>query len=124
MAEIDYRAEKKPIARLVSPVITHIATGTATIAVTMNVNMTVTQIAYRAGDTTNDITRTLAITDDNGTQHFSKASIGDNAKTLLNSQKTTQDFPPFSVNGEITLTVTPSGAAGNTPDDYVDLFGV
>jgi len=125
MAEIDYRIEKKPVARHVSGAITHIATGTADIEVTMkNVNMTVKTVVYRAGNTTNDITRQLVIKDDNESIHFDKSSIGDNAKTVLNSQKTTQDFPPFSVNGDLTLTVTPSAAAGNTPSDYVDLYGV
>lgn len=126
MAEIDYRAETQPIARVTSPAIVIPTSGVAEITVTMNVNMTIKQIAYRAGDTDTDITRTLTIKDANGTEWFSKASLADATKTPLNSQKSTQDFPPFSINGTITLGVTPSGAGARSAEvsDYVDLIGI
>jgi len=126
MAEIDYRIEKHPVARQTSPVITIPTTGVTAIAVTMkNVNMTVKGIVYRAGNTSTDITRTLSIKDAYGAEYFTKASIADNAATPLNALKTTQDFAPFCINGDLTLTITPS--AGDTRSaavsDYVDLLG-
>ena len=125
MAEIDHRIEKQPVARITSPAITHLTAGTVDIVVTMkNVNMTVTGIVYRAGDCTNAITRQLVITDEYAAEYVDVSSLADNVATPLNALKTTQDFAPFAINGDLTLTITPSGAAGNTPDDYVDLLGV
>lgn len=125
MAEIDYRAEKQPVARVTSPVITHLVAGTATVVVTMkNVNMTVQAIVYRAGDSTNNITRTLNIKDLYGAQYVNKASLADATPTPLNALKGTPDFEEFCINGDLTITITPSGAAGNAAEDYVDLLGV
>jgi len=127
MAEIDYRTEKQPVARLTSPVITIPTTGITEITVTMkNVNMTVTGIVYRAGDTSTDITRTLSIRDAYGAEWVSVASIADNAPTPLNALKSTQDFAPFAINGNLTIGVTPSAADARTAavSDYVDLLGV
>ena len=125
MDEIDHRIEKHPVARIISPAITTIATGTAAIVVTMkNVNMTVQGIVYRAGNTTNSATRTLSIKDEYGAEYVSKASIADNAPTPLNALKSTPDFAPFAINGDLTLTITPSAAAGNAVSDYVDLLGI
>ena len=126
MAEEDYRTEKQPVARVTSPAIVIPTSGVAEITVTMKVNMTVKAIVYRAGDTSTNITRTLSIRDLYGAEWFSKASLADNAPTPLNSLKSTQDFPPFTINGEITLGVTPSGAGTRTAavSDYVDLLGV
>ncbi len=125
MAEIDYRVEKQPVARITSPAITHLTAGTEDISVTMkNVNMTVRAIVYRAGNTTNNITRTLNIKDVYGAQYVNKASLADNAPTPLNALKGTPDFEEFCINGDLTIKITPSGAAGNTPNDYVDLLGV
>ena len=125
MAEIDYRTEKHPVVRLTSPAITIPTTGITEIAVTMKVNMTVKAIVYRAGDTSTDITRTLSIRDSYGAEWFSKASLADNAPTPLNGLKSTQDFAPFTINGTITLGVTPSAAGERTAavSDYVDLIG-
>jgi len=127
MAEIDYRTEKQPVARLTSPVITIPTTGEAAIVVTMkNVNMTVKGIVYRAGNTSTAITRTLSIKDAYGAEYFSKASIANNAPTPLNALKSTQDFAPFCINGDLTLTITPSAADARSAavSDYVDLLGV
>jgi len=126
MAEIDYRTEKQPVARVISPVITIPKTGNTEITVTMNVNMTVKAIVYRAGDTSTDITRTLSIRDAYGAEWFSKASLADNTPTPLNALKTTQDFAPFTINGTITIGVTPSAADARSAavSDYVDLIGV
>lgn len=126
MAELDHRAEKQPVARVISPVITIPTSGTTEITVTMKVNMTVQGIVYRAGDTSTDITRTLTIKDAYGAQWFSVASLGDNADTPLNALEASPDFDQFVINGEITLGVTPSaaGARSAAVEDYVDLLGV
>lgn len=125
MAEIDNRVEKQPVARITSPVITHLVAGTADISVTMkNVNMTVQAIVYRAGDTTNNITRTLNIKDEYGAQYVNKASLADDTPTPLNALKGTPDFEEFCINGDLTIKITPSAAAGSATEDYVDLLGV
>lgn len=125
MSSIDERHEKKPVVRVEVGTITIGAAVTTEVTETVIVNMTIKSIAVRVGNATNSPTHTLSIRDDNGTEHVSKASIADNAKTLLNSQKGTPDFGAVSINGTLTIGITPSGAPGTGGVDVnVDLFGV
>jgi len=128
MSTIDDRNQgiQYPIARYEASKINCPKGATAEVTTTLRVNMTVKTIVVRAGACDGDITFTVAVRDDNGATHFSKASIAKNAKTVLLSTKSTQDFPEFCLNGTITVGVTPSGdpVSDAGVDVNVDLYGV
>jgi hypothetical protein len=127
MASIDQRNEdkRKPVVRVEVPAITIPNGGTTEVTETPNINMTIKSIVVRAGNATNGITFTLKLKDDNGVEHLSKASIAENANTVLLSTKATADFDEICMNGTVTVGITPSGDPGaGGVDVNVDLYGV
>ena len=88
------------------------------------VNCILKRMQVIASDTTNSITFTVAITDENGGTVLSIAGISDDATTDKNALKATPDFSPVVLANTLTVTVTPSGdpgASGATVD--IILYG-
>ena len=93
---------------------------TTTIA---NVNMLVERVDTVASNSTNAITYTIAIADENTVSNaelYSEAGLLENAQTVHLATKSTPDFDAFPCSGNtLTVTVTPSGdpgASGSTID--------
>jgi len=128
VASIDNRERDRPnpIVRVEVPAITIGAAVTTEVTGTVNINMTIKVIVVRIGIATNgDETYTLSIRDDNGAEHVLEALLPDATKTVLLSTKASPDFPEVSLNGTITVGITPTGAPGSGGvDAEVDLFGV
>lgn len=91
------------------------ASGAATVTLA-NMNGICEQIEVKLNNNTNNVTATVAIASALGGTLFSQAGIAENATTVLTalSNKGTQDanFNPFLVDGNLTMTITPSGAPG------------
>jgi len=82
---------------------------------------TLQTILYEQYDTTNDVTGTVAITDENSKTLFSKASLTDATATLI--QVLTDEAKIVAFEGRNkTLTVTLNGAPGNAGTVYVTLM--
>jgi len=83
-----------------------------------DLNGTIKAIEVVVSDATNGITVTVALTSENTTALYSKASIAENATTWLDSDSSKgtrdADFNPIPVNGNITATITPSGDPGTS----------
>jgi len=127
MGTIDKREEgiRAPVARVEVPAINIPDGGTTEVTDEVPINMTIKTIVVRAGNATNGITFTLKLTDDNGAVHLTKATIAENAKTVLLSTKATADFDEFCMNGKVTVGITPSGDPGDGGVDVnIDLYGV
>lgn len=93
-----------------------------------NVNMLVERVDVVASNSTNAITYTVAISDEqsvSGGELYSKTGVTENAQTVHLATKATPDFDAFPVsNNTLTITITPSGdpgASGATVD--VILYG-
>ncbi len=107
------------------------ATGVTTVKTpTRKVRGKVEQIVVKISNATNGITFTLTITDEDGAQLYTKASIAENATAIYfaNSNKATfdADFNAFLAEGILTFTLTPSGdpgASGVTVDVAVFVTG-
>jgi len=79
-------------------------------------------ILYEQYDTTNDVTGTVAITDENSVSLFSKATLADGTNTLISVIQAEALNVPLLLDKTYTCTVTLSGAAGNVGNVYVTLF--
>jgi len=129
MASIDerHKGRKKPVVRVEVPTINCLASDSSHLEVTttVNINMTVKTIVARIGTATDDtVTFTLQLRDDNGAIHVSEASLPDNFKTVLNSQKATPDFEEVFLNGTITIGIDPDKDVGtNNVAVNIDLYG-
>ena len=127
MSSIDNRWQEagEPVCRIEVPTINCPNGATAEVTTTVRINMTIKTIVVRAGNC-GAITFTLKLTDDNGAIHLTKATIAENAKTVLLSTKATADFDEICMNGLVTVGITPSGdpATVGGVDINVDLLGV
>ena len=126
MASIDHRHERKsPVVRIEAPTITLPNGASAEVTETVRINMTIKTIVVRTGDATAAITYTLKIRDDNGAEHLSKDGLEDDKKNILLSTKAAPDFDEISLNGVVTIGITPSDdPTGTGVDVNVDLIGV
>lgn len=110
MATRDYRFEKKPV---VSHRITQMSWGAAaTDAQTeaLTVNAVLTEMSVKISAATNAITFTVSLVDEYGGTRYTQSGIAVNGTTVL----PTAFGAGMAVNcaGDLTLTVTPSGAPG------------
>ncbi len=78
-------------------------------------------ILYEQYDTSGDRTGTITITDENSVTLFSKASLADNANTLISVRLGESKDVAFFPSKQYTCTVTLSGAAGSAGTIYVTL---
>jgi hypothetical protein len=81
-------------------------------SVKLNDQGQVSQISFKANNTTNAITFTLTISDENSGQLYTKAAIPRNATTVYHATKDTEDFHEFIIGPGCTATITPSGDPG------------
>jgi hypothetical protein len=74
------------------------------------------RIAVTVSDNTGNRTATVTIVDENGATVFSKSGIAENASTtyvgVSHKSSPDADFNPFLCCGDLTATITPSGAPG------------
>jgi hypothetical protein len=115
MADFDRRKEAlNPVARIEVPQITIGSAVTTEVTDTINANMRVKQIVVKVNNTTNSITFTVELRDDDGAVLWSQASIAKNAKTVFQYYTLSDTDLPLNIllQGTITVGVTPSGAPG------------
>jgi hypothetical protein len=115
MADFDRRKEAlNPVARIEVPQITIGSAVTTEVTDTINANMRVKQIVVKVNNTTNSITFTVELRDDDGAVLWSQASINENAKTVFQYYTLSDTDLPLNIllQGTITVGVTPSGAPG------------
>lgn len=87
-----------------------------------NVNGRCEQIEVKINNNTNNVTATVAIASENSGTLYSQAGIAENATTVYKATSDSTDFDAFLVDGDLTLTITPSGvpgASGLTVDVYL-----
>jgi len=117
MASFDKRWFKHyPVARIEVPQITIGSAVTTEVTDTINANIRVKQIVVKANNTTNTITFTVELRDDDGAVLWSQAAIPENAKTVYQYHTLSDTDLPLNIllQGTITVGVTPSGAPGES----------
>jgi hypothetical protein len=108
MASNDRRGDtlrKHPVYRKEVDQLVVLAAGTTEVTTDISLNAIIGTIVVIQIDTTNGITSTLEIRDEDSAILYSAAGIVDNAKTV---------FPNVNilVDGDVTIGITPSGAPG------------
>lgn len=94
--------------------------GDTALSFTFECNGILFMIVYKQYDTTNNVTGTVAIADQDSQALYSRAALADNATKALFEDGT--EHPQIALAGINTCTVTLSGAPGNAGNVFVTLL--
>lgn len=111
------KGRQGPVARLQFAQQTFPEEGVAALTADLYVNGTIMAMEFVVAETEDNITYTIALTNENGAALFSEGTLADLSTHWRDarSHKSTRDadFNPIPINGTLTATITPSGK----PDD-------